>query len=361
MTTEATRPWVIDGDGHVREPFEMFDTYLPPEFVGYGRELYRRWQTDNEFDLPGYRKDPHAIKGGSDPAARLVDMDTDLIERAVLYPTLGLLIQGIQERKPAVAMARAVNDWMADYCSHAPDRLLGVGVLPCVNADDALAEAQRCIDELGFAGVYRRPEATGDILTVHDPAFEPLWEFLQDRDVPIAIHSGYNSQARQPYFLERFGRNYIPGHCASFVVEAMNALSSFVFFGILDRYPDLRVGLVECGAVWAMAYCHRMDEHMKYWPASVPLSLEPSELFRRQVYVSVEEYEPGLNAMMELYPDNVLFESDYPHPDCTFPGATEDLLEAEQLTDGQRRAILRDNSLRLYGLDEYARSATAAR
>ena len=120
----AARPegaWIIDGDGHVREPFEMFDKYLPAKYVEYGHEVYRRWSTDKAFDLPGYNSDPHRIPGGTDPALRVADMDTELIERAVLYPTLGLLVQCVTEREPAAALARAINDWMYDYCSYAPE------------------------------------------------------------------------------------------------------------------------------------------------------------------------------------------------------------------------------------------------
>jgi predicted TIM-barrel fold metal-dependent hydrolase len=361
-------PWVIDGDGHVYEPYEMFDRYLPAEFVAYGRELHRRFDTDDAFGLRRHAAEyrylqpaNERIQGGLDPAARLRDMDADLIERAFIYPTLGLIIQGVTERRPAIALARAVNDWMADYCRHAPQRLIGIGVLPVVDAGAALDEAKRCIDELGFGGVYRRPEAY-DVPAVHDPSFEPLWEYLEARDVPIGIHSGYSSLVPQPFFNTRFEGNYLAGHAASFVTEAMNALTSFVFYGILERHPRLRVGLVECGAVWAMGYCHRLDEHMKSWPTThATLTMKPSEYFRRQVFVSVEEYEPGLAAMLDLYPHNVVFESDYPHPDGTFPGATADLLECGELSEHQKRAVLRDNSLRLYGLDQVNRAATSSR
>ena len=349
-----TKPWIIDGDGHVREPVDMFEKYLDPTYERYGRLLTDnypdRTKTFADAKPSGYTQ-LERLPGGEDPALRLADMDTDGIERAFLYPTTGLFIQGITERAPALALARAVNDWMADYCAHDPARLHGVGVIPVVDGEDALDEAQRCIEQLGMKGVYRRPEASG-VLTVHDPAFEPLWEYLEASNVPIGIHSAYNPLVPQPYFTERFAGNYIAGHAASFVVEAMNALTSFVFYGILERHPRLRVGLVECGAVWAMAYCHRMDEHVESWPLTASsLALKPSEYFRRQVWVSVEEVEPGLAAMLELYPDNVVFESDYPHPDATFPGSTRSLVETDQLTPEQVRAVLRDSALKLYGVD----------
>jgi predicted TIM-barrel fold metal-dependent hydrolase len=98
-----------------------------------------------------------------------------------------------------------------------------------------------------------------------------------------------------------------------------------------------------------------MDEHVESWPLTASsLSLKPSEYFRRQVWVSVEDAEPGLAAMLDLYPENVVFESDYPHPDATFPGSTRSLLETDQLSRDQVRAVLRDNALKLYGVHNHA-------
>ena len=92
-------------------------------------------------DCPGAA--PVAARGGSEPAPRLSDMAVDHIDAAALYPTYGLMIQGVTERDPALALCRAVNDWLAEYCSHAPDRLIGIGALPMTDAADALGEARR--------------------------------------------------------------------------------------------------------------------------------------------------------------------------------------------------------------------------
>ena len=346
--TDETRLWIIDGDGHVREPDDLFEHYLDPEFKAFGERLMVQhaerslaWADQKQS---GYVQLPH-LPGGHDPALRLADMDSEGIGRAFLYPTTGLFIQGVLNADPHwLSPGRSMTGWPTTVPT-TRERLTGIGVIPVVDGDDALVEAQRCVEELGFQGVYRRPEAT-DVLKVHDPAFEPLWDYLEASNVPIGIHSAYNPLVGQPYFTERFCGNYIAGHAASFVVEGMTALTSFVFCGILERHPRLRVALVECGAVWAMAYCHRMDEHVESWPLSCELSMKPSEYFRRQVWVSVEDAEPGLAAMLELYPDNVIFDSDYPHPDATFPGATRSLLETDTLRPEQIRAVLRDNSLK---------------
>jgi predicted TIM-barrel fold metal-dependent hydrolase len=130
----------------------------------------------------------------------------------------------------------------------------------------------------------------------------------------------------------------------------------------VGRHPRLRLGLVECGAVWAHSYVHRLDEHVEKWPSllgvdvtpGVKLSRKPSEYRGDQCFVSVEEVEPGLPDMPGAYPNCVIFATDYPHPDAKFPGSADEILESPQLTPEQIRAVCRTNALRLYGSDESA-------
>jgi predicted TIM-barrel fold metal-dependent hydrolase len=103
--------------------------------------------------------------------------------------------------------------------------------------------------------------------------------------------------------------------------------------------------------MWALAYIHRLDEHLEVFGfEEANLSMKPSDYFRRQCFVSVEEVEPGLGAMLDLFPDSIVFASDYPHGDGTFPGSTKDLLETDKLDKNAVRKVLLDNALRLYGV-----------
>jgi predicted TIM-barrel fold metal-dependent hydrolase len=135
-------------------------------------------------------------------------------------------------------------------------------------------------------------------------------------------------------------------------MEQMLALTTFVAYGILERHPGLRVAFLETGAVWALSYLHRLDEHLELFGFDRGgLTMPPSEYFQRQCFVSVEEVEPGLSTMVAQYPDSVVFASDYPHADGTFPGSTADLLRTDDLTEAEVVRVLRDNARRLYGLD----------
>jgi predicted TIM-barrel fold metal-dependent hydrolase len=373
--TEATRttePWVFDADGHVIEPPRVWDEFLPAKFRAFAPRVeqsdgYYHYVCGDRvsFRLPGRAEAmgapgqtptktdaPVAVRGGSEPAPRLDDMAVDCIDAAALYPTFGLMIQGVTEREPAAALCRALNDWLAEYCAHDPTRLIGVATLPMTDAADALAEARRCVEQHGFRGVWRRPEHFGALPRLQDDEYEPLWSYLEEANVPFGIHPGMSGLVPFDELEGRFGDYYTPLHAAHFVMEQMLALTTFVAYGILERHPGLRVAFLETGAVWALSYLHRLDEHLELFGFDRGgLTMPPSEYFQRQCFVSVEEVEPGLSTMVAQYPDSVVFASDYPHADGTFPGSTADLLRTDDLTKAEVVRVLRDNARRLYGLD----------
>ncbi len=378
--TPAEKPWIIDADGHIVEPEACFTDFLDPRYRSYvprvvayddhfryacGDELGFRIHADpTTVGAPGRTTLDTSVdgaiagaapvvvaNGGNDPTARLADLDIEGIATAVLYPTYGLMIQGVREREPALALCRAINDWLADYCTLDRDRLVGIGTLPMTHPDDALAEAKRCIEQLGFRGVWRRPERIVGLPAVHDPGYDQLWSYLADAGLPIAIHPGLNGAVPDPYLRDRFDDDFTTMHAVHFPAEQIMNVTSFIGFGILERHPQLKVAFLECGAGWVPYYLHRLDEHLEVFGyRNAKLSMRPSDYFRRQCFVSVEEAEPVLDAVLAAYPDSVVFASDYPHGDGTFPGATKELLDTDALDDAQRRAVLRDNARRLYSI-----------
>ncbi|HEX7096087.1 MAG TPA: amidohydrolase family protein [Acidimicrobiales bacterium] len=364
---------VIDADGHIVEPDATFRDHLDPRYVDYAPRViqYRdhfRYACGDRLGFPIYASpvtvgapgqtakvtdEPVLARGASDPAGRLADLDVDGIAQVVLYPTYGLMIQGVVERDAAIALCRAINDWLAEYCSHDPRRLIGVGTLPMTDGEAALAEARRCVEQLGFRGVWRRPERFPGVAPLHDPGHDALYSYLEEAGVPLAIHPGMNGVVPYEYFGDRFDRDFSAMHAAHFPVEQMMSLTSLVAFGILERHPRLRVALLECGAGWLPYYAHRLDEHLEVFGFDrASLSMRPSDYIRRQCVVSVEEVEPGLPAVLEQFPDCVVFASDYPHADGVFPGATKPILAATELDDASKRRVLVDNARRLYGLSD---------
>jgi predicted TIM-barrel fold metal-dependent hydrolase len=370
LRRQAT-PWVFDADGHIVEPTSVFDELLPAKFRDYAprveqhdgwfqfrcgdRVSFRVRGTAASLGAPGQTpvvtEEPVAVRGATEPAPRLADMAIDRIETAALYPTYGLMIQGVTEREPALALCRAINDWVADYCAHDRDRLIGIATLPLTDAGDALVEAKRCIEQHGFRGAWRRPEHFGSLPRLQDPGYDALWSYLEDADVPFAVHPGISGLVPYDEIQARYDDYFSALHATHFVTQQLMNLTTFIAYGILERHPHLRVAFLETGAVWAYSYAHRLDEHLEVFGFDRgALTMKPSDYFRRQCFVSVEEAEPGLATMLVDYPDSVVFASDYPHADGTFPGSTTELLETPALDDDAVRAVMRDNARRLYGL-----------
>ena len=361
---------IIDADGHVVEPDAAWSQYLDPKYLDFvpkpvieGEFFHFKSGEDESFRVKAHPESlaspreaggrsggERAATGATDPASRLEDMAVDQIAQSVIYPTYGLMIQGIPDRNAAVAICRAVNDWLAEYCRHDPAHLHGVGVLPQTHPEDALAEARRCLEQLDMKGVWRRPERIEGTPSLHDPGYESLWSYLEEADRPFALHPGLNGLVPCDELRRRYDDNYSAMHAVHFPMEQMMGLTDMVCFGILDRHPSLRVAFLETGATWALSHLHRLDEHLELFGFPERPKEKPSDQFRRQGYVSVEEVEPGLGAMLEAYPDSVLFASDYPHGDGVFPGATAELLETDTLDEEQRARILYRNAQRLYSI-----------
>src|SRR5688572_12441144 len=213
--TPMTRPYnVIDADGHILEPLDLWDRYMDPAY----RERAPRMIVDTdgkerlliEGKVLGSKKglgllgaigardgvvdDDHfryvdGRPGGFDPHARIKDLDVDGIDAAFLYPSVGLFSGAVKDPLLAAAMCRAYNRWLADFCSAYPDRLFGVAMLPMQSIDLAIAEMRFARRELGMRGGFLRPNPYNDRMAGH-PDYDPFWAEAQALDFAIGFHEG---------------------------------------------------------------------------------------------------------------------------------------------------------------------------
>jgi predicted TIM-barrel fold metal-dependent hydrolase len=358
---------IIDIDGHVREADDLWERYLEPPFRARAPKVRRVPNGQLLFLLEGdrYHRKPdetpfHDKQDDSPanpnreramhPAARLRDMDLEGIDCGMLFPSAGLYLPSVEEESYAAALCRAYNDWLFDYCRADPKRLLGVGVVPVQEIKAAVAETRRVVRELGFKGVFVRPNPVKG-RTLDDPYYDPFYATLQEMAVPLMIHEGSGA------YLPTAGADRFPGqwfftHTVSHPFEQMLACLSLICKGVLEKFPRLQVVFLESGAGWLPYWLWRMDEHHEILPFQVPwLKMKPSDYFRRQCYVSCEPDEDNLAATVEaLGEDRVVFASDYPHWDSTFPGATRAILENGALTAGAKQKIMGENARRLLGI-----------
>src|SRR5262249_11121844 len=187
--------------------------------------------------------------------------------------------------------------WLADYCRVAPDRLVGVALLPLIDVQASVRELERATTRLGFRGAFFRPNPYAD-RPIHHPDYEPLWTCAASLGVPITVHDGLSDWA-PPLGRERFP-NPAMLHVLSHPFEQMAACAGLVLSGVLERHPALRVAFLESGAGWLPYWLHRLDEHWETWRALLPdVHRPPSEIVRRQCVISTEPGEELVAAVVE--------------------------------------------------------------
>jgi uncharacterized protein len=241
-------------------------------------------------------------------------------------------------------VCRAYNDWLAEYCAADAERLKGTPALPLAWIDDACREAERCVRDLGFVSITT-PCAVGDRNADHPDNF-PLYALAEELDVPVGFHAGGGRFA-----YGKFVDSYAQLHALEFPFNIMFAMTTLVCGGVLERFPRLRVALLEAGCGWAPYFVERLDEHWEHRPDEMPhITRAPSSyLADGRLFISTEG-ERSLPHALDLLGDHcVVWASDYPHWDSDFPDGVRNVLAQPGLTDAQKRAVLDVNARRLFG------------
>jgi len=365
----------VDADGHVIEPADLWERELPTSLRERGFRI--RWNAETQQEelyvedkllLPagivgvGLAGRPFSdvgkgiryaelMPGGFDPRHRLADMDGEGIDVAVLYPSVGLFLEAIEEPRVAEACCRVYNNWLADYCRADPERLVGVAAVPMQDVRAAVVEMHRALGRLGLRGIFVRPNPCNG-RALHDPYFDPLWAAAAEVRVPVGLHpsgAGDLPGALQGLRLDA----PIMGHPTIFFVDNLVGFSHMVCGGVLERHPGLRVVVLEAGGGWLGHWFDRFDHFARVYGWMAPdLRLRPSEYFKRQAYVSFDPDESTLPALLPIIgEDRIVWASDYPHLDATYPGVVRELEEhLAHLPPTAQAKIRGENALRLYGI-----------
>ena len=378
---------VIDVDTHLTEPPDVWTARMPAAMHDQVPHIERIegqdvWMAAGErLGAPGY----YSMAGWDgvmpasipktydeipdamyDASARLEFLDREGIRAQVLYPNVGGFGNGyflrLGDRELVTGCVRAYNDFLTDWCSAAPDRLLAVTALPFWDIDFAIAELQRCVTN-GHRAVNfcNQPQDYGEPPLAH-PHWDRLWSAVQEAGVPVSFHVGGGSMGTQ--FVDTAGMGWMTNFAkvsSLIFMDNMRCLADLIFGGVCHRFPDVKFVSVESGVGWLPSAMETFDwqwrnggvrdEHPEY-------DLLPSEYFLRQVYGCFWfERQSALDAIAR-FPDNVTFESDYPHPTCQHPGprtpAQRPRDYATELLGGLPAdvvgKILHHNAAALYGL-----------
>jgi uncharacterized protein len=377
---------VIDADTHITEPADTwtarvsskwgdavphierigaFDTWL------IGGKPWSKPGNTAMAGFDGYLPDGPATyaeipRAAYDPTARVAFMDEQGIYAQVLYPNIGGFGAGnwLAYGDPAFALecVQAYNMFQTDFASVAPDRLLPVTSLPFWDMEETIAEIERCIST-GHRGINfcNSPDDYG-LPPLWDRHWDPIWTIAQDAGVPINFHIGGGRIGEQ---LANFGdigfRANFARTSSMLFVDNLRCIADLIHGGICHRFPDLKFVSVESGVSmipgaletydWQWRNGGVAEEHPEY-------DLLPSEYFRRQIYGCFWYERETITTPLAAYPDNMLFETDFPHPTCQHPGPRTPALgpagyadEAlSSLPDDILQKVLVDNSAKLYGV-----------
>ena len=349
----------LERDGVV-EDYLVYEGYPPhPVAVGIASAALAKTGGSEEakFEMVKSRAGRYAeaLPGGWDPVARLKDQDIDGVDGEVLHPTIGFRMFWLQDAGLQEVVFRAYNDWMSEYVSHDRKRLVGIALISLYNIEAGCAELRRA-HKLGLKGAMIALSPPEGCPPYNSPVYFPFWELAQELDMPIILHlvtGGGESRLLGSYWNPDTIIGAVIAHA-----EAERTFAKLIMFGVLEKFPKLRLHSAENGLAWMPYFLHRMDRQLRSGlvASMIPkLSLKPSEYFRRQVAVSFINEPEAAQLRDVIGIENLMWASDYPHAASTWPKSREAVAKVlEGVPENERRRIVRDNVLRYFKISDPA-------
>ena len=375
---------VLSSDSHVYEPPDLWTSRIESRFrhraphIAHledgdwwvcdglkGQDLASGAQAGRRFEAPETLTMTDVFEnvrpGGYIPAEHVKDMDADGVDVDVLYPTAGLVLFRVPDSELADSIFSIYNTWLAEFCNAYPKRLKGIAM---INLDDIRAgvgELERCA-RMGLVGamisVAPPPGRSYD-----SPEYEPFWAAAQDLQAPLSLHVG---TARPVHSKDAGGGPSEPGthdllqsaaYRCNVDPHVRMSIAHMIYAGVFERYPKLQVGSVEHDLSWAAHFLHRLDFVYTQVPQRdnwhrFDEDMLPSDYFRRNVFLSFQEDAVGIRLRDIIGVDNLLWSSDYPHTEGTFPRSQQILEEIlADCTEEEKAKIAGGNAARIYNLD----------
>jgi predicted TIM-barrel fold metal-dependent hydrolase len=394
---------VVSGDGHVAAPPEHYAPYFEdrykPLVIDLIRENVEYLQNFTVATRPGadvmevFDRRNLARSGGEfgsfDVDVRLQQMDAEGIAAEIIHPasqcaTLPFFFVVNKPRSPEIRAAgqRAYHRWLADFMSAADSRLVGIAEPgPCLDMDATIAELRWCAAN-GYRGVFL-PGATADptLPALSDPYFEPFWSVCEELGLVLEVHAGWGTSQEQTWALFDLIKQFMAEHAndptarSEQIGETMvadddllalglgprRAMWQLMLGGVFDRYPRLKLALVEIRADWVPPTLAHLDE--RFDRGDTPLAMRPSDYYRRNVVVTPSSpHRCEVEMRDQLGVDQFLFGQDYPHWEGTWPNTLDWLrVSFAGVPENEARKILGENAIEIYGLDRARLAEVAAR
>ncbi len=370
---------ILDADAHVNEPPDTWQARVPAKLRDRAPKVVH---TDNgdvwSFDdgksmrpvgltatagLSYLQFKPAGITyegmrpGSFDVKARLADMDADGIWLQVLYPSVTLGGAKVYGAEPELQLAcvRAYNEWLAEFCDASDGRLVGQGILPTTGVDDAIEETKKCL-ELGHRGVVISAFPNGSLDPT--PEDDPYWSFVQEADVPVAVHIGSfvkGAAGQNPPALDTLAFMGVAGSSKA-GAHTLPVVCDLLFSGVFERFTRLKLLLVEANIGWIPTLLEQVDDmFLRYrWftGGAEQMHTMPSRIFHRNFYATFMVDTVGIELRHRLNLEHIMWSTDYPHTGTEWPNNRISIeRNFRGLPKGEVKAMLHDNCKTLYKLD----------
>ena len=397
---EEDLPNMISVDDHVMEPKELWQEQLPASLRERGPRTVREkvklsfkgghygfernaeegqwcdvWLFDDLVTPTGLLHAPAGVPrdeqrnipavyedfrdGTWDQTARLADMDLNHVDAAINYPNIfpRFAGQGFLERSDkdlALTCLRIYNDWMIDdWCAGAgKGRLIPLTLVPLWDPHLAAEEVRRCAAKGSYAIAFSENVAKLGQPSLYTGAWDVLWEACQETDTSVSMHIG--SSSSMPTTSDDAP---LATSMSMYAQNAQGSLCDWVFSGSLERFPDLTIAYAESQVGWMPFQLERMDAVWRDGRGDVDnVKTLPSEQVKGRVYGCVFDDLHGLINRDAVGTDHILWETDYPHSDGTFPHSRKiahELFTAAGMNAQECRMVLRSNAVKAYGLDRF--------
>lgn len=363
---------LIDADTHINEPPDLWTSRVPARMRDRVPHLERFEEGDawvgegvkdpinfglnaaatfSRFERKAWVRFEDISPGGYDPAVRLEEMDADLVDAAVFYPTprISQIVIANQDPELHLAMVQAYNDWLIDYCSHDPSRLGAIVLLPNRGVDQAVAEIERVAGRTGVVGalVGCYPHGDKDIDVEDDKA----WQALVDARLPLHIHVKLVDDAPQDVYAPgRISAGRAAGDLR--FLDAPAIMVQFLNSGVFDRVPGLDIAMVEVDAGWVPYVKEQMDNRFRRRATSRDTRLKPlpSQVIEDHFYFTYITDHYAVANRHRIGVDRLMWSSDFPHSGSDWPDSWRTIdADFADVPRAEREQILAGNALRLYG------------
>ena len=335
--------WSVD-----RRPITFFSGGTAADAASIGKS--REWRKENIFDnhwfnwAEGLAANPPAWQ----PERRVEMMDEEDIDISILYPSIGLTLPRIEDAELSAAHCRAYNNWIRDFCAPAQGRLFPAVTLPWGDVQLAVQEMKQTS---GFgARAVKAPNTPPGDMSYGRSRWDPVWSEFVYQGVPVSLHVGNAGTTVGSILHPEFT---LPSWW-DFVTGPLDTILGFVSFfqgGVFDRFPELRLVVLEAGCAWMPWILDRMDEMQDVIGFTQESARRPSEYFETQCWISLEPNDEfGPFVIEHLGADRVVWAYDYPHSDSV----TEPVKHLTKLLKGlsprERSLVAGENAIELYRL-----------